>query len=121
MRHLLHRWTRKQKTGHAASKQQLKLCTVHSNNPFIYSSACNTSDLPVGGVLFPTRAAAAVAAAATAGRHLYGVPRLFFAFFFLFFFARTGRIWVLSAEEPVSFIHGAGFPRTVAFHLQRTC
>lgn len=38
------------KTGHAALKQQLKLCTVHSNNPFIPSSACNTSDPPLGGV-----------------------------------------------------------------------
>lgn len=40
-------------TGHAALKQQLKLCTVHSNNPFIYSSACNTSDPPVGGAVSP--------------------------------------------------------------------
>lgn len=45
-----HRWTREQekKPGHVALKQQLKLCTVHSNNPFI-SSACNTSDPPPGG------------------------------------------------------------------------
>lgn len=40
---------RAEKRGHAALKQQLKLCTVHSNNPFI-SPACNTSEPPLGGV-----------------------------------------------------------------------
>lgn len=36
--------------GHAALQWQFELCTVHSNNPFISSSACNTSDPPVGGL-----------------------------------------------------------------------
>lgn len=76
--------TESRQTGHAASKQQLKLCTVHSNNPFIYSSACNTSDLPVGGVLFPTRAAAA-------GRHLCGVSPGFSLLLLVGY--RTGWTW----------------------------
>lgn len=57
------------KTGHAALKQQLKLCSTQQQSLYIYSSACNTSDPPFGGVLFLTRAAA--------GRCLCFVPQCF--------------------------------------------